>query len=421
MGKRSSQLKNRTGLIAALDVGTTKASCFIARMNAEGKPEIIGVGYRISKGLQCGTIIDMDNAEDTIRATVEAAEQMAGENICEVFVNFSAGQPKSRLIAYEISIGGHEIGEADMRRVLDPASLFKELPKEHELIHAIPVGFSVDGNRGVRDPKGLFGQCLGVNMHMVSAPAGSMRNLEMSVARCHLGLKGKIISPYASALACLSEDEKQLGVTYMDMGGGTTSIAVFFDNELVHTDNIPLGGIHVTNDIARGLSTPMNHAERIKTMFGSALPSSSDDQEIIEVPVIGEEEGGEMSQVPLSMVIGIIRPRLEEIFEMARDRLAASGFATVAGRHVVLSGGASQLPGLREFAASALDKQVRLARPKSLQGLPEAVSGPAFATCLGLLKYAENNPADVLKGGRRLSEEPNGRLGRIGQWMRDNF
>jgi len=161
MGKRSSQLKNRTGLIAALDVGTTKASCFIARMNAEGKPEIIGVGYRISKGLQCGTIIDMDNAEDTIRATVEAAEQMAGENICEVFVNFSAGQPKSRLIAYEISIGGHEIGEADMRRVLDPASLFKELPKEHELIHAIPVGFSVDGNRGVRDPKGLFGQCLG--------------------------------------------------------------------------------------------------------------------------------------------------------------------------------------------------------------------------------------------------------------------
>jgi cell division protein FtsA len=396
MGKRSSQLKNRTGLIAALDVGTTKASCFIARMNAEGKPEIIGVGYRISKGLQCGTIIDMDNAEDTIRATVEAAEQMAGENICEVFVNFSAGQPKSRLIAYEISIGGHEIGEADMRRVLDPASLFKELPKEHELIHAIPVGFSVDGNRGVRDPKGLFGQCLGVNMHMVSAPAGSMRNLEMSVARCHLGLKGKIISPYASALACLSEDEKQLGVTYMDMGGGTTSIAVFFDNELFHTDNIPLGGIHVTNDIARGLSTPMNHAERIKTMFGSALPSSSDDQEIIEVPVIGEEEGGEMSQVPLSMVIGIIRPRLEEIFEMARDRL-------------------------REFAASALDKQVRLARPKSLQGLPEAVSGPAFATCLGLLKYAENNPADVLKGGRRLSEEPNGRLGRIGQWMRENF
>jgi cell division protein FtsA len=156
-------------------------------------------------------------------------------------------------------------------------------------------------------------------------------------------------------------------------------------------------------------------------MFGSAIPSSSDDQKIIEVPVIGEEEGSEVSQVPLSMVIGIIRPRLEEIFEMTRDRLSESGFATVAGCHVVLSGGASQLPGLREFAASALDKQVRLARPKALHGLPEAVSGPAFATCLGLLTYVKNNPADVLKGGRRPSEEPTGRLGRIGQWMRKNF
>ena len=421
MGKRVSQLKNRTGLIAALDMGTTKASCFIARMNAEGEPEIIGIGHRISKGVQCGAIIDMGDAEDTIRATVEAAEKMAGENIREVIINLSGGQPKSRLIAYEVSVGGHEIGDADMRRVLDPTSLYKELPPQHELIHAIPVGFSVDENRGVRDPKGLFGQRLGVNMHIVSAPASSTRNLEMSVARCHLGVNGKVISPYASALACLSDDEKQLGVTYMDMGGGTTSVSVFFDNELVHTDSIPLGGVHVTNDIARGLSTPVSNAERIKTMFGSAIPSSSDDQQIIEVPVIGEEESGEVSQVPLSMMIGIIRPRLEEIFEMIRGRLSETGFATVAGRHVVLSGGASQLQGIREFAASALDKQVRLARPKGFLGLPEAVSGPAFSTCLGLLSYAKNNPAEVLRGGSRPSEEPAGRLGRIGQWMRENF
>ena len=281
MGKRVSQHKNRTGLIAALDLGTTKASCFIARMVTEGEPKVIGVGHRVSKGVKCGAIIDMGDVEDTIRATVEAAEQMAGENIREVIVNLSGGQPKSRLIAYEVSVGGHEIGDADMRRVLDPASLYKELPPEHELVHAIPVGYSVDGNRGVRDPNGLFGQRLGVNMHMVSAPVGSTRNLEISISRCHLGIQSKVISPYASALACLSDDEKQLGVTYMDIGGGTTSIAVFFDNELVHTDSIPLGGMHVTNDIARGLSTPVNHAERIKTMFGSAIPSSSDDQEII--------------------------------------------------------------------------------------------------------------------------------------------
>ena len=363
----------------------------------------------------------MDAAEAAIRVTVEAAEQMAGETIRGVVVNISGGQPESRLIAYEISIAGHEIGDADLRRVLDPACVADEPPRERDVVHAIPVGYTIDGNRGVRDPRGMFGDRLGVNMHIVTAAAGARRNLASCVARCHLGIESQVVSSYASALACLVEDETQLGVTLIDMGGGTTSIAVFFDGELVHTDSVPVGGVHVTNDIARGLTTPLGHAERMKTLYGSAIPSPSDDREVLKVPVIGEEDTGESSQVPRSMLVGIIRPRLEEIFEMARARLAATGFDKVAGRRVVLTGGASQLMGVRELAAMILDKQVRLGRPRPINGLAEALCGAAFATCSGLMTYAVNDPADASYRAYHPMEEPRGRLGRLGQWIRENF
>jgi len=419
--KRPNQARNRSGLIAALDVGTTKVCCFIARLDAGKDPRIVGTGHHESIGLQSGAIVDMDGAETSIRTTVEAAEKMAGENIQSVIVNLSGARSKSRLVSFEMSIAGHEIGDSDLRRILDPSGFQKELPPDHELVHAIPVGYSVDGSRGVRDPRGLYGQKLGVNLHVISAAGGGIRNLETSVARCHLEVEAKVLTPYASALACLDADEKQLGVTYVDMGGGTTSIAVFFDNELVYTGVIPLGGAHVTNDIARGLSTPIKQAERMKVYHGSALPSSSDDREVLKVPRIGEERGAEAHQIPRSMLVGIIRPRLEETLEMVRDRLADAGFDKVAGACMVLAGGASQLPGVRELTANILGKEVRMARPKGFEGLPEAVSGPAFAACLGLLSYAKDNPADALNGAVRPMEEPNGRFGRIGQWMRENF
>ncbi|MFB3134381.1 MAG: cell division protein FtsA [Rhodospirillales bacterium] len=421
MEKGATQSKVRSGLIAALDVGTTKVCCFIARADGEGALRVVGIGHQVSGGLRCGAIVGMDAAEAAIRATVEAAEHMAGENIRRVIVNVSGGTPESRLIAYEVSIAGHEIGDADVRRILDPGSLLRRQPPDHVVIHAIPVGYSIDGNRGVRDPRGMFGQRLGVNMHIVSAGAGAVRTLETSVARCHLDIETKVVSPYASALACLVEDEKHLGVTHIDMGGGTTSIAVFFDGELTYTDSVPLGGCHVTNDIARGLSTPLGSAERMKTLYGSAMPSPSDDREIIKVPLIGEDGGSEPNQVPRSMLVGIIRPRLEEIFEMVRARLETAGFDSIAGRRVVLAGGASQLPGTRELAGMILDKQVRMGRPAPVDGLAEAVTGPAFATCAGLLNYAVNNRAEGSGGTYRPVEEPSGRLDRFGQWIRENF
>lgn len=416
----------RNGLVAALDVGTTKVCCLIARANIDRglylKPgmNIIGIGHHVSGGMRSGTVVALEECEAAIRSTVELAEQMAGENIRDVIVNLSGGYPRSRLIAYEISIAGHEIGDADLRRILDPQVLKNGMPKGRELVHTIPVGYSIDGNRGVRDPRGMFGERLGVNLHVISALSGPVRNLETSVMRCHLGVAEKVVSAYASALACLVEDETQLGVTCIDMGGGTTSMAVFFDGELVHTNSIPVGGVHVTNDIARGLSTPLAHAERMKTLYGSALASPSDDREVIKVPLVGEESAGESSQVPRSMLVGIIRPRVEETLEMVRDRLAEAGFDKVAGR-IVITGGASQLPGVRELAAHILDKQVRMGRPQAIDGMAEVTAGPAFSTCAGLLHYAVSNKAEAPSAAYCPPERASRGFGRLSHWIRENF
>ncbi|NQW01600.1 MAG: cell division protein FtsA [Rhodospirillales bacterium] len=418
----------RGGLVAALDIGSTKIGCLIAKPGADAtggkiqKARIVGIGHQVSKGVRSGIVVDMDSVEQAIRSTVEAAEKMAGENIDEVVVNINIGKPKSRLIAYEVSIAGHEIGDADLRRILDPQGLVENEPVGTEVIHNIPVGYSIDGNKGIRDPRGMFGERLGVNMHIISAESGPVRNLETAIARCHLGIESKVLGAYASALACVVEDERQMGVTCVDMGGGTTSIAVFFDGELVHTDSIPVGGQHVSNDIARGLATSLQHAERMKTLYGNAIPSTNDDREVIKVPLVGEENNPEAGQIPRSMLVGIIRPRIEETLEMVRDRLAAAGFNKVAGRRMVLTGGAGQLPGLPELAGTILDKQVRVGKPMTMDGLAEAASGPAFSTCVGLLSHAldrkRNLPNDVF---RQESFKAEGRLGRLGHWLKENF
>ncbi len=417
----TAQTKTRTGLVAALDVGTTKICCLIARVIGDRPPRIIGWGHQESKGLRNGAIVRMDDAEASIRATVEAAERMAGENIRQVAVNLAGGQPESRLVAYEVSIDGREIVDADLHRILDTTDIARDLPSDREMVHAIPVSYSIDGSRGVRDPRGMHGDKLGVNMHVISAQSGPLRNLKTCVERCHLDMEATVAAPYASALSSVVEDERQLGVTLIEMGGGATSVAVFFDGELVHTDALPVGGTHVTNDIARGLSTGLAHAERMKTLYGNAMPSPSDDREILKVPPIADEGGAEPHQVPRSMLVGIIRPRVEEIFEITRSRLEAAGFDKVAGRRVVLTGGASQLPGLAELAGMILDKQVRVARPRSMDGLAESVSGPPFAACVGLLRYALDRPLEAPKKALGPIEQPKGRFGRLGQWLRENF
>lgn len=414
--------KPRNGLVAALDIGTTKVSCLIARQEGTRPPRVIGIGHHVSGGVQQGAIIDMDAAEASVRAAVGAAEEMAGANIHEINVALSGAVFKSRLVAYDIGISGHEIGDQDLRKILDPSRLASELPEDQEIVHSIPVGYSIDGNRGVRDPRGMFGDRLGVNLHVVTASTNAIRNVDTCLHRCHLEVESRAVGPYASAQSALVEDEKKLGVTLIDMGGGTTNISVFFDGELVHADCVPVGGVNVTNDIARGLSTPVQHAERMKTLYGNCMPSPSDDLEVIKVPLIGEEQTGETNPVPRSMLVGIIRPRIEETFEMVRDRLNTAGFEKLSGPRVVLTGGASLLPGVRELAGGVLSKaQVRMAKPRYLEGMAEASSGPQFATCAGLIHHALESTGEVTGRTYRPKDQPSSRFGRIGQWLRDNF
>ena len=421
---RKSQAKVRNSLIAALDVGTTKICCFIARADDEGNLRVVGIGHHSADGVRAGTIVDVEAAEMSILAAVQAAEQMAGEQIREVIVNLSGGQPESHTLNFEVSIAGHEVGDADVRKVLAHGRNQSE-SVERELIHCVPVGYTIDGSRGIRDPRGMYGERLGINMHLITASSGAVRTLVTCIQRCHLDVAALVVSPYAAALSALVEDEMNLGATVIDMGGGTTSIAVFYDGKLVHADCVPIGGSHVTSDIARGLSTPLAHAERMKTLYGSAVPAPADAHDMIDVPLVGEEDRAQANHVPRSLLVNIIQPRLEETLEHIRARLEASGCDKIAGRRVVLTGGASQLQGVQELAAGVLDKQVRRGRPLRIGGLAEATGGPAFATCAGLLTYAVSKhaeaPSALTPRLRADGDEPAGMIGRFGVWLRENF
>ena len=408
----------RDKLVAALDVGTSKVCCFIARVGDGGALRIVGIGHQLSRGIKGGAVVDMEETEVSIRAAVDAAERMAGVPVEQVFVNLSAGDPASDLITGEVSVAGHEIGAVDIQHVLDRGRADFD-SAGRDVIHALPVAYTVDGAVGVADPRGLVGERLGVDMHIVTAAPGPVRNLETCVNRGHLKVASFVLSPYASGLSALVEDERNLGVILLDMGGGTTTISVFVEGSMVFASVIPVGGQHVTNDIARGLLTPVAHAERMKTLYGSALPSPSDSREMLEVPHVGESDQDNMTRIPRSMLTGIIQPRIEETFELVRDRLAESGFGRMAGGRLVLTGGASQLPGVRELAGRILDKSVREGHPENVSGLADATRGPAFSTCAGLLSYAVSAPIEAY--ARPAPMMPRGRFARVGRWLKENF
>lgn len=407
----------RNDLIAALDVGSSKVCCFIARVDEAGGINITGIGHQVSGGMRSGVVVDMDAVEAAIRGAVDGAERMAGETVREAVVNLSGSRIESQTVSVQVAIDGHEVGEDDLRHALDEGRASRDTDRR-KLVHVLPVGYAIDGARGIRDPRAMYGDKLAVDLHVVTADAGPTRNLEMCLARGHLGVEGFAASPYAAGLASLVEDEFELGATCIDMGGGTTSIAVFMGGTALHMAVVPIGGDHATKDIARGLVTTTRHAERIKTLHGSVLASPSDEREMVEVPQIGDAS----TRVPRSMLMGIIRPRIEEIFEIVRDRLISSGLYGIAGKRVVLTGGASQLGGLPEMASRMLDARVRLGRPIHVSGLAEATAGPAFSACAGLLTYALGRPRENGLGsvtGQR--QRPMGRVARVGRWLKENF
>ena len=409
---------HRDKIIAALDVGSTKVCCFIARLTEDGGFRVIGIGHQVSTGIKSGVVIDMEETETSIRAAVDTAERMAGLAVDSAYVAVTGGDLASEAVTVDVSVAGHEIGQVDMQHALDHGRAGYDADGR-DIIHAMPISFSIDGAEGVRDPRGLIGDRLSLNMHLVSAAPGPVRNLEACVNRGHLKVSGLVAAPYASGLATLVEDEKALGTIVVDMGGGTTSIAVFHEGALVFTDVVPVGGHHVTNDIARGLLTPIAHAEHMKTLYGSALAGPADDREAIDVPQLGEADGDSATRIPRSMLVGIIRPRIEETFELVRDRLVDSGFDKLAGRRLVLTGGASQLSGVRDLAGRILDKRVRIGQPSGVSGLADLTQGPAFSSAVGVLIYATSGPIEAY--ARPAAREPQGHLARVGRWLRDNF
>ncbi len=383
--------------------------------------EIIGLSHQISNGLRRGVIVDMEAAEQSIRSAVHVAEEMADDTIDRVIVSLSGGQPHATLHDVETNVHTQQITDTDVQRLFAQARAHGQLPADHVLLHTMPTEFAINGESGIRDPRGMAGDRLSVRMNMVSANASTVQNLKTCLERCHLDVEEEVISAYASGLGCLVEDEMNLGVCVVDMGGGTTDMSVFIDGALVHVDSIPVGGLQVTNDISRGLNTPVAHAERMKTKFGSCLPAPSDDHEILHVPVLGEEDDAEGITESRSTLVSIIQPRLEETFELVRERLEHSGFDKAIGRQVVLTGGASQLRGVPELASRVLNKKIRLARPQRLQGLADATSGPEFSTCVGLLKYAHEKQGLWPQGTAQAGPAPNSFFGKLGVWFKQNF
>jgi cell division protein FtsA len=406
----------QSGPFGVLDIGTSKIVCVIGRCESDLSLRVLGRGWQKGSGVRGGAILDIEAAERAIRACVGQAEEEAGTRLAKVTVNLTCGAPRSQVFNVQWPVGGRAVAEADIRRMLIE-SRNRATAEGRNILHSLAMDYTVDDAEGVLDPRGLHCDILNGRVHVIDAATTALRNLDACLARCDLEIAELVSAPMASALSTLVEDERMLGATVLDMGGGTTGMAVYAGGHLQHTTQLPLGGQHVTNDIARVLSTPVAHAERLKTLHGSAIPSPDDEREMLPVPLVGEAEH-QIAKVPRSMVVNIIRPRLEETFELVKARLEEEGLGRASGHRVVLTGGASQLTGTLEMAQRVLGRTARLGHPVALRGLPDTAAGPAFATAVGLLAWsagAGRPPTDMDLD----SEKPDGWFRRIVNFLRD--
>jgi cell division protein FtsA len=416
----------RPGVTAAVDLGASKVACFILKpdgvRSADRTITAAGVGYVQSRGVRGGAVVEVDEAANAIANAVERAETVAGVTITGVTVATAGGQLASRRLASQVSLSARPIADSDLARATAAAIAGVRMPGRR-VIHVRPVAWSVDGRRGVRDPRSMFGRQLGLELLLVSMDESVFQTIAHCVERAHLEFEGVVAAPFASALATLEEDEMDLGAILVDMGGGSTSLAVFSGGSLIHVDSLAVGGHHVTQDVARGLSTSISGAERIKTLHGSAIASTNEDREMIEAPPRGDDPGAGPVVAPRSLLKGIIAPRVEETLELLRERLRVSEAPLDPGAGVVLTGGASQLAGVREVAVRVFDRPVRLGRPRRAPHLADAASGPAFCAAAGVLHRAAFGPreAGTTKSGAPRQGQTGGALARAAAWLRDNL
>jgi cell division protein FtsA len=391
-------------LITAIDIGSWKVSALIAARDEDGAISILGTGQRESRGVRRGFVIDMERAEHAVRETIEQAEKVAGRNIENVFISFSGSSLESRMLSVEMAMDGRRIEAEDIDTLLDRARQSID-PGGRVVMHAEPTLYTVDDSAAVQRPVGLFARNLGVDVHVVTADGAPLRNLETSVRGAYLDVRGIVAAPVATALACLSEEERDLGVALIELGAEVTNVSIHVRGRMIGMRTIPMGAADITDDIASAFGVRRSQAERMKCFYGSAMQSQRDFREMIEVaPATGGAESNDGRKVTRAELVGVICERLARIMKEINRALDELGFHTSVGRQVVLTGGGAELKGLADYAQTALGRAARIGKPKGLAALPEAHAGPAFATLAGLALFAAQERVDLRAIPRRKQE-----------------
>jgi len=422
----------RQHIVTALDIGTSKVCCLIGKTTSvpdwfEGKGEtvqfeVLGFDHTRAEGLKAGMVTHLDSAEQCIRAAVDAAERMAGVTVEDVHVSVTAGRIKSESFSASVALPAGTVRDDDVQRLLAGGRQYAARDKR-TVLHTLPTGYRLDDNDGgISEPHGMCGERLSVDLHTVTADEVAMRNLMLCVERCHLGVASLVAAPYSSALSVVTQDEAKLGVACIDFGAGTTTLSVIVDGHFIHADAIALGGNGITTDIARTLGAPIEHAERLKTLHGSAFATLSDEREIITYPCVSGVAQGSLNQITKAQLACIIRPRVEEILDLMRRRLAASGFPAEVAQNLVLTGGGSQLTGLPELASNMFGRPARLGRPRVMTGLPPAAVAPDFSAATGLLlHWARGDEKLGARTEQRFLRTGTGYFAKVGEWFMENF
>ncbi|MDO9640013.1 MAG: cell division protein FtsA [Pseudotabrizicola sp.] len=422
------------GVIAILDIGTSKIACLILRFDGAGSfgddtvgPmagqssfRVIGAATTRSRGVRFGEITVMAETERAVRTAVQAAQKMANVRVDHVIACFSGAEPRSYGLAGEIDLEDSVVTEQDVARVLAACDV-PDIGPDREVLHAQPVNFALDHRSGLGDPRGQIGNRLATDMHLLSIDGNVVQNILHCIQRCDLELAGMASSAYVSGISALVEDEQELGAACIDMGGGSTGISVFIKKHMIFADAVRMGGDHVTSDISKGLMVPLAVAERIKTKHGGVQATGMDDREMIEVGGDSGDWEKDRRQVSRTELIGIMRPRVEEILEEVRARLDAAGFDSLPSQQIVLTGGASQIPGLDGLASRILGQRVRLGRPLRVQGLPQAATGAAFSSTVGLCLFAAHPQDEWWDFEIPTERYPARSLKRVVKWFKDNW
>ncbi|HEY3176366.1 MAG TPA: cell division protein FtsA [Candidatus Polarisedimenticolia bacterium] len=400
--------------VVGLDIGTTKICCIIAEKKDDGGLDIVGIGCSTSRGLRKGVVVNVDQTVEALKSAVEEAELMAGVGVERAFVGVAGGHIKGFNSRGVIAIPGRdrEVTHMDVDRVIESARAV-QLPADRAIFHSVPQDFILDDQDGIRDPIGMNGSRLEANVHIVTGAISTITNITNCVNRAGVEVAEPVLEQLAAADAVLTADEKELGVALVDIGGGTTDLAIFKRGAICHTAVLPTGGEHFTNDIAVGLRTPNPEAERIKVKYGCALAGMVDDEQTIEVPSFG----GRKPRVLLRHILcEILQPRTEEIFNLLQDEIVRAGYESSLTSGIVVTGGGAILEGVPEIAEQVFDLPVRRGAPMGVGGLTDGIASPIYSTVVGLAMYGAASPAQLEK----LSV-PTYLLGKVGVKMKSWF